>query len=103
MPVLSIKVVPGAYSDPSDLLFNWTFVAFNPEYLVLQLNFENPTHVSNDNKYKEYLRIQIFGIQLFVDQYSNFMYPEIVLNLQEIPNQDEQKIIQTIKYITGKV
>ncbi len=90
LPVLSIKVIPGAYSDPSHLRFDWTFVAFNPGYLVLQLNFENPTHVSINNMYKEYLSVQIYGFYLFTDAYSNFIYPECVLNLKQIPSLEEQ-------------
>lgn len=36
-PVLAVSVIPGAFSDLSDLKFNWTFVSFNPGQLVLQL------------------------------------------------------------------
>jgi hypothetical protein len=41
-PILSIKIIPGVFSEPSGLKFNWTFVSFEPSLLVVQLNFEDP-------------------------------------------------------------
>lgn len=57
-------------------------MSFKPGQLVLQLKFENPTHISTKNIYKEYLRIQFFGFYYFTDVYSNFIYPESILNLK---------------------
>ena len=46
-PAMRVKVVPGKYSDPHMLKFNWTLVSFTPGKLLFQLNFENPSYVSN--------------------------------------------------------
>jgi len=49
-PAVSIDVVPGKYSEPEMLKFNWTLVSFKPRELLLQLNFENTAYVSSCNE-----------------------------------------------------
>ncbi len=41
-PILELTVIPGAYSNLRLLKFNWTFQDFQPTFMLLQLNFENP-------------------------------------------------------------
>jgi hypothetical protein len=46
-PNLGIKIVPGKFSDPNLLKFNWTYVAFSPSELQIQLNFEHLDYISS--------------------------------------------------------
>ena len=34
-PILRLTVIPGNYSDPNLLAFNWTFVEFKPTELLI--------------------------------------------------------------------
>ncbi len=46
-PMLELTIIPGAYSDITQLKFNWTYQNFAPTLMQLQLNFENPLKVSS--------------------------------------------------------
>jgi len=55
-PVIEIRIVPGKYSDPSLLEFNWTYVNYTTGELRLQLTFSNPLAVSS-LQVKDFLEI----------------------------------------------
>ena len=40
-PILRLSVIPGNYSNPEMLEFNWTFVEFKSTELLIQLDFTN--------------------------------------------------------------
>jgi hypothetical protein len=46
-PILRLTIIPGNYSDPDRLSFNWTYVDFKPIELLIQLNFAEPHYVSS--------------------------------------------------------
>jgi hypothetical protein len=52
-PILGLAVIPGNYSDPHMLEFNWTFIEFTPIELLIKLDFENKMYVSSHNKHPD--------------------------------------------------
>ena len=71
-PIILLEVVPGSYSDPALLKFNWSFVDYKPRELTLKLAFENSNYVST-NTPADFLKITIYGFEYFVDTVGNFM------------------------------
>lgn len=57
------------------LKFNWTLVSFTPGKLLLQLDFEHPSYVSNKAD-PDSLIITVYGFYLFTDFRGNMMMPE---------------------------
>ena len=47
VPALEVIIIPGYYSDPKMLKFNYTITNYDPTQLNIQLNFENPLYVSS--------------------------------------------------------
>ena len=45
-PLLELIVVPGEVSDPRYLLYSWRPIVFQDDILELQVDFENPSHIS---------------------------------------------------------
>ena len=84
-PILAFEVVPGRYTDPLKTKFNWTYVDFTPQELVIQLNFEHLNYISATNGYPDMIKVTIYGIQYFADSLGNFMLPATVLNLKTMP------------------
>ena len=49
-PILRLNVIPGKYSSPKMLAFNWTFIEFTPTKMLIQLDFKDKMHVSTDSR-----------------------------------------------------
>ena len=46
-PILALEIIPGKLTDPQMTKFNWTFVDYTAEELLIQLNFEHMTYISS--------------------------------------------------------
>jgi hypothetical protein len=64
--------------------FNWTFVKFTAIEMLIQIDFENLAYVSS-HKEPDFIYLTIYGFQLFADIYGNYMRPETVLKVKQIP------------------
>lgn len=60
-PSLLVRIVPGYYSDPSKLTFNWTFISFTEQKLLIRLNLDNPLVVSSIISDPDFLKLTIYG------------------------------------------
>ena len=38
-PIIDLEVIPGPESNATQLLFNWTCIAFTPNYMDFKLNW----------------------------------------------------------------
>lgn len=47
MPVFDIEVLPGEYSDPSKLRFEWKTTEMTSKYVQFRLEFEDAIYVSS--------------------------------------------------------
>jgi len=64
-PILDLEVVPGKYTDPLLTKFNWTFVDFKPNELLIQLNFEHLNYISSKNTHPDSMKVTIYGSHYF--------------------------------------
>jgi hypothetical protein len=46
-PMLAFEIIPGQLTDPQMTKFNWTFVNYTSEELLIQLNFEHINYISS--------------------------------------------------------
>ena len=59
-------MIPGTYSNPANLTFDWTVVGFDDgKTLELQLNFDHPIFVSANNP-SDTLQINYWDRNLFM-------------------------------------
>ncbi len=45
-PIIDLKILPGKFTDPNMIKFNWTVIDYTHKELLIQLNFENPNYIS---------------------------------------------------------
>jgi len=64
--------------------FNWTFVSYKPNELLLQVNFENIAYVSANGE-RDSIQIVFYGFYLFADYKGNIMLPESELKKFGLP------------------
>ena len=93
-PILQIRVLPGKFSNATQLRFNWTFVSFTPTELQIQLNFEQVTYVSIHNSNPDFIHVQVFGYVLFANERGEFMQPEYQLRTKSLPRMDSKERIE---------
>jgi hypothetical protein len=67
--------VPGYYSDPAMLGYNYTVTEFTTKYLKLQLNFENPFEISREPVDPELLLITINDVEFFFTPFGKTIDP----------------------------
>ena len=62
-----MKVIPGKYSKPEMLGYNWSVTQMTKRSLELQIDFANPNYVSREEE-PELLEITYNGGELFVSE-----------------------------------
>lgn len=96
-PILSLKIIPGVYSDPPMLQFNWTFISFTTSEMLIQLDFENKNYISSHNGFPDSIQLTINGFMLFADSLGNFMQPLTVLKPKILPTLISQSEAAAVK------
>ena len=67
-PIVDLVVVPGKFTDPLMTRFNWTFVNYTQQELLIQLNFEHLNYISSRRiSDPDSIQVTIYGIQFFQD------------------------------------
>lgn len=69
---MNVFVIPGKYSNPLLLTFNWTLENFNPGGLQLRLYFDHPDYISSLGD-SDLIGIEIYSFYLFADYRGNYM------------------------------
>ena len=64
-PVVDLVVVPGKFTDQNMTRFNWTFVNFTEQELLIQLDFEHLNYISSRLSDPDSIQVTIYGIQFF--------------------------------------
>ena len=66
-PIIKLEITQGKYSELKYLNFNWSFRNFTPAELLLQLDFENTSYVSQNFKDPDFIKLTFYGFQYFAD------------------------------------
>ena len=90
-PALDVKVRPGAYSEPTLLKMNSTFISFSPSMMKIQLDFENPLVVSSSIYSKDSIEVTIYGNSWFMDVQGNFLEEGFTLKSYVLPQMLTQQ------------
>ena len=65
-PIIDFVVVPGKLTDQDMARFNWTFVSYTQQELLIQLDFEHLYHISSRRiSDPDSIQVTIYGIQFF--------------------------------------
>ena len=68
VPDFEFNVVVGAYSDPSNMGYDWDAISMDKRKLELQVTFENSLYISREEDHPEYLNIKINDGSLFLSE-----------------------------------
>lgn len=60
MPLLELKIIPSEKQDPTNVDFTWELVGFNEDYLEIQLDFDWPDSISDDQE-EDMLQVTFYG------------------------------------------
>lgn len=71
-PIIQLEVVPGMYSDPAELKFNWSLIDFKQTELLIKLDFANRPYVSSNVPFDKF-KVTIYGLDYFVDVSGNYI------------------------------
>ena len=66
-PILDVRVMPGAYTEPRDAYYRWNITRWEEKALDIQLWFENPDLISV-NEDPEKIQIVFYGLEYFVSE-----------------------------------
>jgi hypothetical protein len=100
-PIVDLVVVPGKFTDQNMTRFNWTFVNYKQQELLIQLDFEHLYYISSRISDPDSIQFTIYGIQFFQDTLGNLMLPRTILKLKELPPLASKSAIQeTIELVT---
>lgn len=67
MDLLELSIVPSDYNELENLRFSWRLVTFEPDYLEIQLDFEQPIFVASTPE-PDLIQVDFLVPSLFVDQ-----------------------------------
>ena len=93
-PIVDFVVVAGKLTDQHMTRFNWTFVNYTQQELLIQLDFEHLNYISSRISDPDSIQVTIYGIQFFQDTLGNLMLPRTILNLKELPPLASKSAIQ---------
>jgi hypothetical protein len=93
-PIVDLAVVPGNFTDPHMTRFNWTFVNYTQQELLIQLDFEHLYYISSRILDPDSIQFTIYGFQFFQDTLGNLMLPRTILKLKELPPLAPKSAIQ---------
>ena len=74
------KLIPGYYSEESDLNFTYEIVSYKKRQLKLKIKWENPLLISKNFKDPDYLEIHFYGNYLFFDTDGLFIEQHAVVS-----------------------
>ena len=83
--IINIELVPGKFSDPEMMKFNWTLVNFTTNELLIQLDFEDLSYISSASGYPDSLNLTITRGRHFADIRGNLMPSPTALQQKALP------------------